>query len=220
MTGPFIDEAGHPRPLPGPPGEAAVLVVDTQRDFGDPERLPWLDADARARVSDALAGTRLLVDRARAADVPVLWARLEQDPAEPWDSSRWLRGMAHLSAAEAAAKEPCLVGTPGPEWFGAHPRAGEEVVTKRRYSAFHGTDLARLLYVSDVSWLVVCGLTVDCCVDATARDAFQHGFRVVVAADATATYERERQDAALAALSRHAAVVAAVDAVTALWSGD
>lgn len=218
MSSPLIDVAGHPRPLPGPPGEAAVLVVDPQRDFGDPERLPWLDPDARARIDAALAGTRRLVDRARAAGVPVLWTRLEQDPHEPWDASRWLRGLADLPPGEAAAKEPCLVGTPGPEWFGVRPREDEEVVTKRRYSAFHGTDLVRLLYGSDVSWLVVCGLTTDCCVDATARDAFQHGFRVVVAADATGTYEQGRQDAALAGLARHAAVVATVDTVTGLWS--
>lgn len=213
----LVDTAGHRRPAPGPAGEAAVLVVDTQRDFAAPERPPRSDAGARERIDAALAGTRLLVDRARAAGVPVVWTRLVQDPDEPWDSSRWLRGLADLPPERAAAEEPCLAGTPGPEWFGAAPLDGEEVVDKRRYSAFHGTDLVRMLYSAGVSWLVVCGLTTDCCVDATARDAFQHGFRVVVAADAVGTYEQARQDAALEGLARHAAVVATVDAVSGLW---
>ncbi|MFL1375736.1 cysteine hydrolase family protein [Nocardiopsis protaetiae] len=217
MTADLVDVSGHTRPMPGPLGEAAVLVVDPQRDFADPERLPRLDAGARGRIDAALDGTRTLVDRARAAGVPVVWTRLEQDPDEPWDSSRWLRGLAGLPPEQAQAREPCLTGTPGPEWFGVEPLGDEEVVTKRRYSAFHGTDLVRLLYSSGVTWLVVCGLTTDCCVDATARDAFQHGFRVVVAADAVGTYEQGRQEAALAGLARHAAVVATVDAVTGLW---
>lgn len=217
MTASLVDVAGHSRPLPGPAGEAAVLVVDPQRDFGDPELLPRLDAGARDRIDAALAGTRLLVDRARAAGIRVVWTRLVQDPDEPWDSSRWLRGLADLPPDRAAAREPCLVGTPGADWYGAAPLEDEEVVDKRRYSAFHGTDLARLLYSAGVSWLVVCGLTTDCCIDATARDAFQHGFRVVVAADAVGTYEQSRQDTALAGLARHAAVVATVDAVTGPW---
>ena len=220
MTAVLTDVTGHSRPFPGPAGEAAVLVVDPQRDFGAPERLPGSVPGVRDRIDAALAGTRLLVDRARAAGVRVVWARLVQDPDDPWDASRWLRGLSGLPPKQAAAREPCLAGTPGVEWYGVHPRKGEDVVDKRRYSAFHGTGLADLLRSVGVSWLVVCGLTTDCCIDATARDAFQHGFRVVVAADAVGTYEQARQETALAGLARHCAVVATVDAVTGPWKAE
>ncbi|MDT0326928.1 cysteine hydrolase family protein [Nocardiopsis lambiniae] len=194
-----------------------MLVVDLQRDFADPDRLSWIDAAGRDRVAAAVAGTRRLVERARAAGVRVVWVRLEQDLDEPWDASRWHRGLVDIPRERLVEREPCVADTPGAEWFALAPREDEEVVVKRRYSAFHGTDLARGLYSGGTSWVVVCGLTADCCVDATSRDAFQHGFRVVVTADATASYEEDRQRAAMRALSMHAAVVTTVDDITAHW---
>jgi nicotinamidase-related amidase len=218
VTGNLTDVSGRSRPLPAPRQEAALLVVDVQRDFADPERLAWLAEDDQARVAEAVERTAELVRSARSAGVRVLWAALEQDPGDPWSSSLWLRGLSREPLEVRLAQEPCLAGTSGAEWFGVAPDPAEEVVVKRRYSAFHGTDLAERLRGHGVTWLTVCGLTTDCCVDATVRDGFQLGFRTVVAADSTAAHDRDRHAHTLEVLARHAAVVATVDAVAAAWT--
>jgi nicotinamidase-related amidase len=52
------------------------------------------------------------------------------------------------------------------------------------YSGFDGTDLARLLREKGIRRVVVCGIATDYCVRATAQDALQEGFEVLVLTDA------------------------------------
>lgn len=194
------------------------MVVDVQRDFADPVLLPWLDTAARDRVAVAVERVSALVTAARASGVRVVWVRLEQDLEQPWNSSRWLRGMLDASDGTLREREPCVAGTPGADWYRVSPAPGEEVVTKRRYSAFHGTELETSLHAAGTTWVVVCGMTTDCCIDATVRDGFQLGLRTVVAADATASYSLERHRHTLDTLALHAAVVADSDTVASTWS--
>lgn len=203
---------------PGPPQQGALLVVDVQRDFAAPEAVARFDSDVRARVRAAVEHVGALVDSARAHGVRLIWARLEQDPDDPWWSSRWLRGLLGADTGTLRAREPCMAGTPGADWYRVAPRRGEEVVTKRRYSAFHGTGLAAMLRASDLTWLAVCGLTTDCCVDATVRDAFQGGWRTVVVSDATATYSFDRHRHTLDVLGLHAAVVIDTRSLCEVWA--
>ena len=212
-----VDVSGHSRPVPSAREEAALVVVDVQRDFCDPEHLPWLDEEARSRVWDAVTRISWLVERARAADVRVVWVRLEQDPESPWGSSLWLRGLLDASTAMRLPLEPCVAGTPGADWFRVSPAGGEDVVVKRRYSAFHGTDLDALLRSRGVTWLAVCGLTTDCCVDATVRDGFQSGYRTFLVADATASYLRKSQEHAFSVLANHSASVVTADTMARVW---
>lgn len=64
-------------------------------------------------------------------------------------------------------------------------RATDHVVTKSQVSAFHpGTRLAEHLTALGVTQLVIAGVSTSKGVEATARDAHAHGFRVTIAADA------------------------------------
>ncbi|WP_411698458.1 cysteine hydrolase family protein [Conyzicola sp.] len=170
--------------LPG-----ALLVVDVQRSFADPAYLGdyGLDAAASASIVDAIATIGRLVDSARALGVPVVWIELGSQPDRVWRSSGWLRG-ATLDAA-MSPEEPCVVGTPGAEWYGLEPAEGEIRVVKRVYSGFFETGLAELLRDAGVEWVAVTGLTSECCVAATATDAMQLDFPVVIPSDATAAYD-------------------------------
>ena len=95
--------------------------------------------------------------------------------------------------------------------------AGDVVIAKTRYSAFHGTSLDGLLKAKDVDTLVVCGLTTECCVDCTVRDAFHLDYQVFVAADACAAYEADLHDAALRSLELNCAILVKSDEVAAAW---
>jgi nicotinamidase/pyrazinamidase len=60
---------------------------------------------------------------------------------------------------------------------GSHP-------DEEAYSGFHGTELAKILREKGVTGVVVCGIATDYCVRATAHDALQEGFEVLVLEDA------------------------------------
>ena len=56
--------------------------------------------------------------------------------------------------------------------------------------------------------LVIAGLTTECCVDSTARDAFERDYHVFIASDAVAAYEADLHDGALKALELNCAMLA------------
>ena len=58
------------------------------------------------------------------------------------------------------------------------------VITKRQWSAFHGTELDLQLRRRGVSTIVLCGIATNFGVESTARDAWQHGYEVLIVEDA------------------------------------
>jgi nicotinamidase/pyrazinamidase len=85
----------------------------------------------------------------------------------------------------------CVQGTTGAE---LHPELDADSIQltitkashrdKDAYSGFDGTDLARILREKGITRVVVCGIATDYCVKATAHDALEEGFEVVVLEDA------------------------------------
>jgi nicotinamidase-related amidase len=80
-----------------------------------------------------------------------------------------------------------LPNTPGGEIHpSAAPRPGEVVLQKHFPNGFRETALLETLRASGVDRLAICGMMTQMCVDATARAAFDLGFRCDVASDACA----------------------------------
>ncbi len=113
----------------------------------------------------------------------------------------------------------CVAGTPGaelhpliaaaltPDWF--FPKGTTRDTDS--YSAFEGTDLAERLRAAGIERLLIGGLVTNVCVQATAADALQAGFDVVVVTDACRAIEAPgltSGDEALAALRDAGATLA------------
>ncbi|WP_236788169.1 isochorismatase family protein [Amycolatopsis sp. GM8] len=64
------------------------------------------------------------------------------------------------------------------------PQAGDIVVTKRNWGAFHGTDLDLHLRRRGVTQIVLAGVATSIGVESTARAAHEHGYHVTLATDA------------------------------------
>lgn len=68
---------------------------------------------------------------------------------------------------------------------------------KSRYSAFAGTDLDMRLRARQVNEIHVCGVCTDICLLHTLVDAYNLGYRLVVHADAAASFNPQGHDWAL-----------------------
>lgn len=77
------------------------------------------------------------------------------------------------------------------------PAPGELVVNKTSRGAFNSTALERLLLNLGLESLVFAGVTTSACVDTTARDAVDRGFRAVLVEDATAELDEASHEATL-----------------------
>jgi len=80
--------------------------------------------------------------------------------------------------------------------------AVDKALDKRRFSAFTpGTcDLDAMLTAGGIDTIVVTGTLTNCCCEATARDAMQLNYRVIVVSDATAAMSDAEHNASLDSL--------------------
>ncbi len=84
-------------------------------------------------------------------------------------------------------------------WPGLEVSDDDLVVEKQRFSAFtHGTsDLNAILKEQGIDTVLITGTLTNCCCESTARDAMQHNYRVLIAADANAALTDEEHAATL-----------------------
>lgn len=197
------------------PARTAVLVIDIQVDFASPQGALGAYVDMGV-VQPAVAAAARLVETARAAGVPVIFIGLFTT-AET-DSPSWRERMRRRGGDPDNDSALCRDGEVGSHFYGPQPLPGELVVKKTRYSGFGGTDLDARLKALGVDTLVVAGVTTECCVDSTVRDAFSLDYHVFVAADACAAYEEELHLASLKVMELNSAILIDTAQVAAVWS--
>lgn len=84
---------------------------------------------------------------------------------------------------------------PPPDWDELIPeldrQPGDYTVTKANVGAFYGTALERILRWRGATQIFLCGVATSIGVEATAREAYDHGYNVVLATDATTDLDAE-----------------------------
>jgi nicotinamidase-related amidase len=116
-------------------------------------------------AEEAIAEAARMLARARAAGIPVFHIMHDAGQGSPYDVTAEIGQISDEVA----------------------PIAGEPVIVKHYPSSFFETDLADQLGKTGRHDLVLTGFMTHMCVNSTARDAFNLGFRPTVVASATAT---------------------------------
>ncbi len=197
------------------PTRTAVVVIDIQVDFAAPEGLLGKAGVDVSVLTPAISKAKALVDAARSADVPVIFVGLQTAPET--DSSAWKEWMRRRSRTPDEEMAICRVGTAGAEFCDPKPLDGELIVGKPKYSAFVGTRFEEQLRERGIDTLVVCGITTECCVDCTVRDAFHRDFHVFLVEDACAAYDEEVHQGSMRALILNCVIPVTTADVKAAW---
>jgi nicotinamidase-related amidase len=176
----------------------ALIVVDMQNGFCHPEgsfsRIGLGLEGAEAAVGNAA----IAVDRARRAEIPVIFTRHlyrlgrdDQGPALIRNSPALMaNGLAAGSwDADIIAELGC--------------RADDLKVDKVRFDAFQWTSLEHLLRGMNVTRLMMCGVVTNLCVETTVRAAFMRDLPVTLLEDCCAAKTRRLHELSIEVLSSY-----------------
>ena len=178
----------HPAGFGGTQGAGlhpALLVVDMSLGFTDPESPLVCDLDS------VVAAIGQLLTAARETDIPIVYTTVAYSEAEQATAKAFIEKVPALLTLAA-----------GTRWVEIDPRVAplphEPVLSKLFASAFFGTSLASLLTSHACDSVIVTGASTSGCVRATAVDALQHGYRVVVPREAVGDRDPAAHEQALA----------------------
>jgi ureidoacrylate peracid hydrolase len=214
----------HVRPLTtlddkADPRHTALLIVDMQNDFcaaGGMVQKAGRDVSELQKV-----GARLpeFIATARAAGNLIVFVRCVYSSEHNFYLSDVFLEQAARQRAGAGTQYPmCQEGTWQAEFYGdVKPQAGDVVVSKHRYSAFHSTDLDLILRSHGIRTVVLTGVLSNVCVETTAREAFVRDYYVVMVEDGTASCQPEDHAMTLKNIERFFGVVSSIKALSAVW---
>ena len=139
--------------------KTALLLIDVQNCMFNP-------AEPVYNSETLLTNLTNLIDRARAAETPVIYIQ-------------------HCGPVGA----PHAPGEPGWEIHPAiAPQSGELIVQKTTPDSFYQTTLKDELTTQGIDKLVIAGIQTDYCVDTTCRRAMSEGYAVTLISDAHSTW--------------------------------
>ncbi|QQZ44105.1 cysteine hydrolase [Pseudomonas sp. SK3(2021)] len=185
-----------PRDLPFTLDRTALLLVDMQRAWLEPQLDPHLqvpDAEyfLKRTREQVIPNQQKLLTAMRGARQNVLHTIIESLTADGRDRSldHKLSDM-HLpkGSPQAAIIDPLVA------------QVNEIVLPKTSSGVFNSTNIDYVLRNLQTRHLIVAGIVTDQCVDMAVRDAADRGYLVTLVEDACATYTDARHQACLNAI--------------------
>jgi ureidoacrylate peracid hydrolase len=192
------------------PRHCALIVVDVQNDFCHEDGgLARAGSDMRL-VQEMVPRLAATVDAARAAGVPLFFLRIIQ--SDRTNSDAW-------EALEGDGSNRLVVeGSWGAEYYGpVRPADGEVEIIKRRHSGFNFTPLDSMLRSLGIKTVVIGGVASNVCVEATARDAADYDYYVVLLSDGSAAVRKELHDATVYTVEQYLGSTSSCEQVARLW---
>ena len=204
--------------------ETALLIIDMQRDFLDPEGYIGQSGVDVGVLRAIIPNVRRLLEAGRAAGIRVIHTREGHRP-----------DLSDLPPVKArrAARSGAAIGSSGPlgrllvRGESGHaiipelePLSNEVVIDKPGFGAFYATDLEHLLRGAAIQSLAIAGVTTDICVHTTLREAVDRGFYCTTVGDACAAGDPGVHDAMLRCIAGEGNILGEVcnaDAMIAQW---
>jgi nicotinamidase-related amidase len=187
----------HDRVFQFEPEKAALLCIDMQRDFLDPRGYSAVGGEDVSVGRTIIPRCRAVLDACRSAGLFIVHTREGHKP----DLSDL-----HEAKQERSTGAGAPIGAAGPLGrllvrgeYGhdfvdeMQPMPGEPVVDKPGFGAFYATELQEMLRAQGVTHVILLGVTTQCCVFSTLREAVDRGYRCLTLEDCTAAFSESLQ---------------------------
>ena len=169
--------------------ETAVVLIEFQNEFCKAGGKLFDDVKNEIARQDTLSNAARLLRAARQKGCRIIHCPFILD--EPWVERHAVGGI----IAEAAKAGAFRAGEWGTRIIDEMTPVDPETVLsgKHALSGFSNTPLDRLLKENSIRNVAIAGFLSNLCVEATARSAYDRGYRVSIIRDATAATSRANQ---------------------------
>lgn len=179
------------------PATTALVAIDLQRDFLDEGGLIASLGDDIAPMRAIISNAVALLDAARHAGLTVLHTR--EGYAPDLSDMHKLKRDRGVAGREGPLGRFLIRGEAGHGHIAdCLPLADETIIDKPGFGSFYRTDLENVLRSRGIEALILFGVTPQCCVASTLREAVDRGFRCLTVEDACAATTPALHDAAIA----------------------
>jgi nicotinamidase-related amidase len=211
MHDPFYDLFPPPPPPEWKHGEVALMTIDMQ--YMDAHRDGWMGRVAKAQgkesvlaeryeaIDAALPNIRRVQDAFRASGQEVIHVRIAFRTEDGREAGRAYMPSPHEQEYPRDERDDEILEE-------VAPRGDELVFSKTSSSVFNTTDVERVLWNLGTRHIVFTGLVTDGCVELSARDAADRGFRVTLVEDACCSSTPEAHNDAIQRMTDGGFVVA------------
>ncbi|TDJ23586.1 MAG: cysteine hydrolase [Gammaproteobacteria bacterium] len=173
------------------PAATALLVIDFQKEFFMEGIGECLD-----EMRSILPRVSKLINLVRDLRCKVIHTRESYKP-DLSDVNSYRKSLDYVGKSGPLGRF-CIVGEPGHEFVEeVQPLPDETVIDKASFGAFYNTSLDDLLRRDGIDHIIICGITTQCCVHSTLREAVDRGYWCLTVADCCAASDFGMHDAAL-----------------------
>ena len=190
----------------------ALLVIDMQNGFvskGGSYDLMGLNV---SKYSDVVPSLKRLIAFCRKVKIPIFYSQAVRE-----ESGIDLLTRSHKilpkSRAERIKRRPiCIRGSWDAEIVQElKPNFDDHVVIKRRDSVFQDTEVEVWLRSLGIDSIIFAGIDTSICVESSLRDAFNHGYDIVLISDATASNNLNHYNSTLDNIRNYYGIVMNLD---------
>lgn len=183
------------------PNRSALIVVDVQNDFCDPNGFFAQKNNADVSQMTAIVShVQHLIDVAHLANVPVIYTQGSEDVR--FRTGPGFRRAIKWEERDGDGSVCTERGTWGWEFYQVQPQAEDIVLEKHKWSAFDGKDkegksLDEILKEKGVQTLVITGVVTETCVHSTAQGAHDRDYFVVMPKNCVGSDKPNQHEAVL-----------------------
>jgi allophanate hydrolase len=205
----FVLSTASPYAFKYEPEHTALVIIDVQRDFVDPNGFGAIQCgndEIFSSVRSIVPAIESALAAARKLGLHVIHTREGHRP----DLSDLAATKRDRQMKAPSGHHTIGIGDEGPMGrllvqgeYGhdiideLRPHSNEPVIDKPGKGSFWNTTLHRTLMARGITHLLICGVTTECCVTTTAREANDRGFECCILTDCTSGFNAVSVDVSL-----------------------
>jgi ureidoacrylate peracid hydrolase len=190
----------------------ALLIIDMQNGFvskGGSYDLMGLNV---SRYREVVPTLKLLLEFCRKIKIPIFYSQAVREESGIDLLTRSHRILPKSREERIKRRPICIRGSWDAEIVDElKPRLDDHVVIKRRDSVFQDTEVEVWLRSLGIDSIIFSGIDTSICVESSLRDAFNHGYDIVLISDATASNNLDHYNSSLDNIRNYYGLVMRLD---------